>query len=342
MVEIISFEEAISKAADCKNKHLLLGNGFSRACRDGLFSYDKLFEQADFSVVSPQAHEAFRKLGTSDFEMVMNALRRASLLVDLYGSTDKELASKLKKDSEDLREVLVSVIAKNHPNMPSDISDEEYQACREFLKHFSDIYTVNYDLLLYWALMHDEKPPKVACDDGFRMPESGQEEWVTWDVNLPKQNIHYLHGALHIYEDGPEIRKFTWCNTQMRLIDQIRSAMGQNKFPLFVSEGSADHKQSKINRSSLLGRAYRSLRAIGGTLFLFGFSMSENDSHILYAIAKNKVENLYVALHGKPDSGTNRQIQAAVNRLIKARGRLNPKHSLTVTYFDAASAKVWG
>jgi hypothetical protein len=94
MVEIISFEEAISKAADCKNKHLLLGNGFSRACRDGLFSYDKLFEQADFSVVSPQAHEAFRKLGTSDFEMVMNALRRASLLVQASSKRTPKISGK--------------------------------------------------------------------------------------------------------------------------------------------------------------------------------------------------------------------------------------------------------
>jgi hypothetical protein len=72
MPAIISFEEALAKSEG--KKHLLLGNGFSRACRDDIFAYSALFQRADFSALSPTARNAFDSLGTTDFEIVMKAL----------------------------------------------------------------------------------------------------------------------------------------------------------------------------------------------------------------------------------------------------------------------------
>ena len=73
----------------------------------------------------------------------------------------------MQRDAEGLREVLVQAIAQNHPEFPAAIADDQYRGCRVFLANFANIYTLNYDLLLYWALMHDELPPAVPCDDGF-------------------------------------------------------------------------------------------------------------------------------------------------------------------------------
>ena len=51
----------------------MLGNGFSRALRDDIFSYQALFDQADFANLSAQAKQAFADLHTTDFEAVMRA-----------------------------------------------------------------------------------------------------------------------------------------------------------------------------------------------------------------------------------------------------------------------------
>jgi hypothetical protein len=341
MKSLMSFADSISLASEKHKKpHVLLGNGFSRACRDNIFSYKKLLETANFKNI-PKARKAFDKLQTTDFEVVMNSLRSAHTLMRLYSGRETALAKKLLKDSIKLREVLVSAIANNHPGRPKEISEDEYTACRRFLGNFESIYTINYDLLLYWTLMHDEIDPFIKCDDGFRQPEDGPAEWVSWDCSAYSQNIHYLHGALHIYEDGAEIKKFTWCNTQLALIDQIRAALNANKFPLFVAEGTSEQKMGKIIRSSFLGRAFRSFENIGGNLFLYGLSLSESDNHILKVIIKSKVSSLFISLHGNPTSSSNQKIIAKAKFLISEREKHNKRHSLKVQFYKAESAMVW-
>ena len=83
-----------------------------------------------------------------------------------------------RRDAAGLREVLVRAIAENHPAHPGEIDIEQYQHCRHFLSHFHTIYTVNYDLLLYWAIMQDLEP-EVPSDDGFRRPEDREEEYCS-------------------------------------------------------------------------------------------------------------------------------------------------------------------
>lgn len=341
MPDVLQLQDALQQVGS-NRKHLLLGNGFSRACRNDIFAYDKLFERADFSKLSASARKAFDVLDTTDFEVVMESMKAAAKLVRLYAKKEPKLADQFEQDSDGLREVLVSAIADSHPERPGDIDDAQYAACKAFLGHFDDIYTLNYDLLLYWALMQDKIKPDIPCDDGFRQPEDGPEDWVTWDSSAHGQNVHYLHGALHVYEAGPEIQKYTWCNTQLPLIDQIRAALEAQKYPLFVAEGSSSQKMARINHSSFLGRTYRSIENIGGSLFVYGMSFGESDNHILRAIARSKVTKLYVSLYGPADSKTNKSIVERAEDLVEKRKESGRKHSLEVAFFDAASAKVWG
>ncbi len=155
--EIITFQQALEQAEG--KKHLLLGNGFSRACREDIFAYDALFQRADFSALQPTARQAFDALGTTDFEVVMRALRSTESLVHVYEPRNLALTRALSADADGLRNVLASAIAQNHPIRPSDISAQSYEACRRFLEPFHSIYTLNYDLLLYWALMQAELEP---------------------------------------------------------------------------------------------------------------------------------------------------------------------------------------
>jgi len=340
-INVTSFDTALSNAEG--TKHVLLGNGFSRALFNDIFAYDNLLNQADFSRVNAQAREAFRALNTSNFEYVMNALRDATVLLAVYGGSDPATRDKMRADADGLREVLAEVIANKHPEVPAEVSDEQYRFCRLFLANFKNIYSLNYDLLLYWTLMHDEIEPVVPCDDGFRTPEDGPEDYVTWDVeNTNKQNVFYLHGALHIFDSGTELIKYTWVNTGIRLIEQIRDALARNLFPLFVAEGTSDEKKKKILHSMILSRAYRSFINIGANLFIYGVSFGESDEHLLHAIEKSKVTHLFIGIFGDPGNDANQNIIRRAEQIVAYRRERRSGKPLTLHYFDTPSARVWG
>lgn len=245
---MLTFQQAIDEAQQYNKRHALLGNGFSISCRPDIFVYGKLFERADFSALSPSAKLAFDALDTQDFEKVIKVLRDASAVLTAYNGAKTKLIQQLQEDADGLREVLVQAIASSHPDWPGDISDTEYANCRAFLRYFNNVYTLNYDLLLYWAVMHDQDGKKIQSDDGFRTPEDDYDsQYVVWEPETSRsQNIWYLHGALHVFDAGTEIQKYTWVNTGQRLIEQIRDALEKNYFPLFVAEGTSQEKLERI------------------------------------------------------------------------------------------------
>lgn len=337
-MKVLSFGEALSHAE--RPTHVLLGNGFSRALRNDIFAYDALFDRADFASLSSFARSAFSALGTTDFEVVMRGLREAAALVETYSPTSAGLVERLRQDATGLREVLVQAVAGSHPDRPSDISQAAYSACKRFLARFERIYTLNYDLLLYWTLMQAEIEPSVACDDGFRTPDGGPAEYVSWEPeNALRQNIYYLHGALHVFDGGHEIQKFTWINTRVTLIEQIRAALAADKYPLFVAEGQSQDKLERIRHSDFLSKAYRSFSQIGGCLFIHGHSLAENDEHFLRLIEKGKTRQVFISLFGPPDSPGNARIVRRAGQIAAARPGKRP---LQVQFYDAASADVWG
>jgi hypothetical protein len=349
MVKIISFNEALqidrrnaktNRSGDIQKPHLLLANGFSIACRSDIFVYKRLFEQADFSN-SPEAAKTFSRLGTTDFEKVIRSLQDAAKVASVYRPMDEELVTKLLKDADLLKELLVQTIASSHPERPTDIQDKEYQACYKFLNYFASIYTVNYDLLLYWALMHGSDGNGGGFKDGFAKPEDDYDAtYVSWQEN---GNVWYLHGALHLFDARTEIQKFTWSNTGIRLIEQTRTALNKNFFPLFVAEGTSQEKLERITHSAYLSKALRSfeerMNVISSSLFVFGHSFSENDEHILKCIEKGRISKLFIGLHGDTTTKSNKDI---INRAERLKNRRDQDYPLEISFFDASTANVWG
>ncbi|MFQ5486210.1 MAG: DUF4917 family protein [Desulfobacterales bacterium] len=342
MAKLLTFEKAIEQTEEGK-RHLLLGNGFSRACRNDLFAYDALFSQGK-DELTESARKAFEILETTDFESVMRALKQAVGLLKVYAPKNSKLARRLAEDANKVRDVLAKAITYSHPDRPNGIEDKEFAACRKFLFHFKKIYTLNYDLLLYWALMNDDVDNlTISCNDGFHQPEDGPADYVKWDLgNVPYQNIFYLHGALHIFDAGAEVHKYTWCNTGVALVDQIRDALNQNRYPIYVAEGTSESKMNRIQHSAFLSRAYRSFANIENSLFIFGHSLSDNDNHILRLIEGGKVATVYISIFGSQRSKDNKKIFARAERLKVARDNSGRRRKLTVKFFDAASAEVWG
>jgi len=341
-MKLKSFSDCLKSTSG--KRHLLLGNGFSRACRDQVFSYDSLFDSADFGKLSPHAKKAFDALKTTDFEYVMNHLKVSAQLIRLYSKKSTGIADEMEGDAESLRKVLVEAIAGNHPALPSSIQDEEYAKCLKFLAPFEKIYSLNYDLLLYWTLMKGKENDN-ARDDGFRDPYDGdpenyvQEGYVEWSNSTHSQNIHYLHGSLHIFYKGGSLQKYCWSRTGVKLLEQVDGALKAGLFPLIVAEGTTDQKFERIQRSNYLGHNFRSFGKITGSLFLYGHAMSPNDQHILKQINKNNsLKQIFVSIYGDPSSPDNKRIISAANGLALHRPKTK---NLEVVFFEAGTANVW-
>jgi len=339
-IPIYSFEKCLKMAGD--RKHILLGNGFSIALKPDIFSYGSLYSKADFSTV-PNAAEVFKALSTQDFEAVIRLLVDMAKVLKCYKDTSPELVEQIERDAASIKTILAEAIARNHPDRPYDITNEQYAACRAFLSRFEHIYTLNYDVLLYWALMHDEVDElHIRCDDGFRHPEGNEgAPYVSWqDSNSP--TVHFLHGALHIFDAGYEITKYTWSKTDIPIVEQVRSALDEEKYPLFVAEGHSHDKLDKILHSAYLHKALRSFSSIGGSLFVFGHSFDDNDDHVLKKIPEGKVTDLFVGLYGDPNSANNKRIIAKAFSFMDFRAESGRRNKLNVHFFDVGTARVWG
>lgn len=230
MVNLISFSDAISDSAQYSKRHLLLGNGFSIACRPDIFHYGSLFEASDFSK-KPNLVRVFDALDTQDFEIAIRNLDAGAKLTPIYAPSDLDAPKRMIEDAASLKEILLTTIAGNHPNIPSDIPDEKFWACRRFLSFFlghnsgGQVFTFNYDLLLYWTLMHEDKPfgepIKLSTNDGFGNDEDDPNaDYVVWqgETGAHSAKVHFLHGALHLFDAGNEMQKFTWIRNRKSVV----------------------------------------------------------------------------------------------------------------------------
>jgi len=358
MTTVVSFQTALEMAAQYKKKHLLLGNGFSIACDPSIFTYRSLYEQAQEThfLRIPEAVQMFEVFDTKDFEVVIRALDDAAKTLPVFDPAMQHIANKMESQSSELKTALVCAIADNHPDVPNHIADEKFWACRRFLSHFLNadndgkVYTLNYDLLLYWAALHDDPPFSapltLTINDGFgRDGLDDAPDYVTWqgETNARDQRIHYLHGAIHLFDSGSDLKKYTWRNNGVPILTQARVAMEQDMFPLFVAEGSSEQKLSKIKHSAYLYHSYKSfssqMEQKGQALFIFGHSFSKNDDHVLRKITDGIVAHIFVSVLVEMDEESKRFFIERVNAVARQRNEITP---LAVTFFDATSANVWG
>lgn len=364
---MISFAQSLEETAGSR-RYLLLGNGFSISLFPGCFSYSSLLDEAKnegLFAAEAALEQAFDLLETTDFEAVMEALKASARLAPLYGHD----AARMTAHANLLKEILVGAIAGRHPDRPNAITEEQYQNCRAFLSNFigmereknlaGKVFSLNYDLLLYWSILHDivninwdtgkfeiDVDQHLEHDDGFRAPEDNYDaEYVAWDQFSASnsQSVTFLHGALHLYERGPELAKLCWERAGNKpLMDQIRLALDQDRYPLFVSEGTSRSKMERINKSAYLSKGLRSFAGCCGTksaaLFVIGHSLAANDEHVLRRIQKGKIGQIYVSIFGDPTSPTNLDIRARAEALANARPEKVP---LEVEFVDAATLHIW-
>lgn len=324
---MITYSDAIQSIPFGQKPSILLANGFSQAWDHHIFNYKYLLQAADFGDRERPLKELFEKLNTYDFEKVMKRLVSTQLVLEIYGA-DRRLIETVKRDQEILKSALISAISNTHPALPSNVSDEQYISARNFLYSFNQIFTLNYDLLLYWAKNKNNLLPEhYSTDDGFR----GYPTY--WVGHGTKQEVHFLHGGLHIYDTVSGVRKHKCTEDGTPIIDQVRENLENGKFPLFVAEPTHEKKRARIEHNPYLNYCLQKLKSLSGTLFIYGHSIADNDSHIFEAIKAGRVEKIFISIYGKADSKENQLT------MMKARHQL---FGFDIEFFQAETTPIWG
>lgn len=337
---ILTYEEVRCRI-EGKRSHLLLGNGFSIACNP-VFRYGSLYEAAVQAGLSKRAQKLFVRIGTNNFEGVMKLLSDSDWVARTYGLV-KGKSSGMAEDLEVIKRTLVEVISSSHLETPGDIADGRKTSTATFLEPFHVVFTTNYDLLLYWVVMHAGDPPPF--EDCFRADRDELDApYLVFSQRLKdKRGLLYLHGALHLYLHNGELRKHSWTRSGKRLTELIRVGLANGQYPLFVAEGSPEKKLEQIQGNGYLWYCLDKLRNIESPLVVFGHSLGPSDDHISDAIVTaRKLPAVMIGLHGDPSSkenlATRRRAQQMADRRAQLPGRPTP---LQVFFYDADSAQVW-
>ncbi len=205
--EMISFQEAIDQT-EKSNRIILLGNGFSISlCKS--FSYKRLYEVARDELpendrLSTELCGLFNDLETEDFEKVLAHLEVANIVMSHYKKG--KLKNSIQKDFKKVGNIFAKSILHVHPRFQNKIELATYTDAIGFFENFSKIFTLNYDLLLYWTIMNKMELEKkgfaasIPIRDGFGKKASEQMNNLVWSTSNP-QDVFYLHGAIHLYED---------------------------------------------------------------------------------------------------------------------------------------------
>lgn len=343
MVRLLLFKDAVSAA---KRKYetlsVLLGNGFSIDYDNALFCYESLANEAALDGLSVPKAELFDQLGTRDFESVIEKLRVAASLHELYGGSSGD-ADRMRHDAAVVRRGLADVLATRHPDTAFNLTDSEVLHARTFLSHFEHLYSLNYDLLLYWVSIRKGLGPSVSKTDGFAYPQPDDHSCLVWKsrLNRKPQRVHFLHGALHLFVSGNDLTKLRF-KDHGSLVFELRKRLAAGEYPLLVTEGTRAEKEERIARSPYLSTAHRRFGATEGALFLHGFSLSPNDNHVLERIESraSDVTALYVGIHGAVDSRPAREVIARAQEIKRNRAQ-NEGRRLTVRFYSSSSAHVW-
>lgn len=328
-----------------RQHHLLIGNGFSISYDKDIFSYNAL-SRFLMDSENDTLKSVFKVFNTQNFELVMEQL-------DNYVAVSKVLKfpygcnKQLEDVAKQLKDSLIEAVSAMHPEQVFEIPEENSAACARFLNEYlqngGNVFSTNYDLLLYWVMMRNEQHPtdgfgREAENEGYgEYVKEDDIEWseLIWGKHKKDQNVHYLHGSLPLFDTGTEIIKEEYDGTW--ILDKIKQRMEKGHFPIFVTAGDAVQKMKHISHNKYLTYCYDCLCNIEGSLITFGFSFGDNDTHIIDAINRaakygqrrgDKLLSIYVGVFSDADLAHMQSIES--------------KFECKVNYFDAKTANIWG
>lgn len=320
MTSLIDFGEALRRTGGA-DRTLLVGNGFSSR----YFSYANLLSASNLRAGVP-VRELFDALGTVDFELVVRTLENARDVERVYGEHGR--ANQFHDDALIVREALVRAVNNTHP-LHRQVLGPGYTSSATFLSEFSTVFTLNYDLLLYWVNLE-----KGLLRDGFglggiRSPFIGPFREDAFC------SLYNLHGGLHLFDDGAGgvVKALDGGRGVVATITDTIGRLG--RFPVYVAEGTSAGKMARINSNHYLRHCYNALRRNLAVVFVYGHSADDNDAHVYRAIFGSEAEHVYFGIY-RPDETKVRIFDGQLAKYQRSAGS-----RAGYTFFDSASAGVW-
>jgi hypothetical protein len=276
---------------------LLVGNGASIACWDD-FNYLSIFERSregdldhSLEVVDVAVFDAFR---TTNFEQVLASLKTARVVLSALGYDPGFLAERY----ESIQEALFDAVHSVHvPWGFVPTFETKLQAIRAELGNYDWVYSLNYDLILYWAITSVDRGagfadffwnlPGHTFDPANTVPMEFAEDWP---------RVVWLHGGIHLrrHIDGTAFKETA--DERANLLEKFKTPSAGDVTPLLVSEGTPEDKYRAITRSAYLDFALRSLSKHSGGLVIFGSSLRDEDKHLVRAINEQPIEDVAISI----------------------------------------------
>ena len=323
-------------------KTLLLGNGFNLALlREEGLSYRRLkdgLNSQDFHIQESIKTELENE--NNNFETLIRKLEEASRIAGVYGANSVEMDN----DAIALREGLAETISNLHPLQERIVANGASRNCSRFLRKFSNIFTLNYDLLLYWVILNESMEGKFK--DGFG--RSNPEGPLVW-LNRDSQNIFYVHGALHLYKQlyenfdsdfllGQSHFIYKLVRENGSLLEQVSDNINSGRYPFTVVEGNQTQKLQTIIENVYLRDCMDKLKKLVGEVYTFGWSASiPEDTHIIHALGASKITKCFFGVR----AGVNLVPIEEQFEIINARRRRESRDGLELIFYNSDTAPVW-
>lgn len=305
-------------------KTLLLGNGMSINV-SSRFGYESLYKEAtdpNFDEgLSDNERAIFDAFDTTNFEVVLAKLRDGITLAEATGKGTKVYRKRFKE----VQAALGRTVRHVHLEW-MELPDETLALIKEALGDYRRIFSTSYDLLAYWAIVHEDET-RYFCDCFWANDrnEFDPEDCEVWSGYTP---VYYLHGALHLVVDGSGVTRKLVKEDGPLLTQFGKPIEGDPKArPLLISEGSARDKLRAIEGNDYLARAYDVLKEDANPLLVFGHSLRSQDRHLIDAINANPDRAVAISMV----AGDEEKLRDEQSRIW---GKLRAKE---VYFYDAAS-----
>ncbi len=314
---------------------LLVGNGGSIALSKE-FNYKSLYSFAvgegllDESMV--QVFKAFYP-NNPNFERMLYRLWQADYVTKKLGSTVEELHAAYLK----VRKALFNSVTSIHPERgPLEI---KLRNIANYIKGFNTVYSLNYDILLYWSMQVGNEGCKHRIKDGFidyKFCNDEDKLRSPYGANNNSTLVLYPHGNFLLYRTQVNsLERKLASNTDSTLLDTIKRKMQKGVVPLVVSEGRSSDKWERIKDSDYLMAVYRDYLSKGdGTLAVFGWSFDKSDQHITNALSNYK--KIAVSIHSQLKEYEQRKY---IDKVLNVISKL--KSQPEVIFFESSSDCCW-
>jgi hypothetical protein len=321
----VQYSDVRAKVEDGESAVLLLGNGLSKSFSNSRFDWSALRNALATGAPPALVESAFVAAETDDFEAAAALLSDSSALLKDH---DPQRSAELESAARWLCRELSGAILRMHPRGVDRPTDMQAASCAAFLRPYSRIVTLNYDLLLYWVV-NSRHPVERA--DGFGNCDPVDATALCWSADRPDRRVEYLHGALHLFAEGILTKKMR--GQPEGLLQQVTDRIARRKFPLVVSAASAEAKREIIERSWYLRSVLRRLETEALPIVTFGWSASDQDAHVITAIEQSPSKLVRVGCRNIRHGAARGSLHDFALRLADA--------GKSVEIFDTSALDVW-